>query len=311
MGLDEKALEAVRQWTFTRAYRDWCRPVATQLTAEVEFSLQPPGNAPETSAWPGGPSAVAVDAAGNLFIAASTRVLRMDAKTGVLSTVAGSGTIGYGGDNGPASSAKLGPLGGIAVDRAGNLYIADWSNNRVRKVSHGVITTVAGTGVGGYNGDGPAIACQLKLPHGVAVDAAGNIYIADYGNALVREVSGGVMTTVAGTGRLGFGGDNGPATRAALLHPFGVAVDSSGNLYIADADERRIRKVSHGGITTVAGDGAASYNPDAPLQLARALFHLSLWRSRHGRSHGNDEWLAQAIAAFSRGQPPIPNLDEH
>ena len=121
------------------------------------------------------------------------------------------------------------------MDSAGNLYIADTDNNRIRKVSNGVITTVAGNGTQGFSGDnGPATSAQLNGPDGVAVDSAGNLYIADTDNNRIRKVSNGVITTVAGNGTSGFSGDNGPATSAQLDDPYGVAVDSAGNLYIAD-----------------------------------------------------------------------------
>jgi uncharacterized protein (TIGR03437 family) len=172
----------------------------------------------------------------------------LDAKTGVLTLVAGNGTPGYSGDNGPATSAQLYDPYVVAVDAAGNLYIADSSNCRIRKVSNGVITTVAGNGVYGYSGDnGPATSAQVGEPFGVAVDAAGNLYIADTLSARVRKVSNGVIATVAGSGLTGpaggggFSGDYGPATSARLNGPSGVAVDSAGNLYIADTGNDRIR----------------------------------------------------------------------
>ena len=147
------------------------------------------------------------------------------ASNGVITTVAGNGTFGFSGDNGPATSAQLIPAW-IAVDSAGNLYIDDYGNNRIRKVSNGVITTVAGNGTSSFSGDnGPATSAQLSRPYGVAVDTAGNLYIADYLNYRVRKVSGGLITTVAGNG-LGYGplGDDGPATNASFF-PFDVAVD--------------------------------------------------------------------------------------
>jgi sugar lactone lactonase YvrE len=128
------------------------------------------------------------------------------------------------------------------VDAAGNLYIADFGDNRVRKVSNGVITTVAGNGTQGFSGDnGPATSAQLFTPAGVAVDSAGNLYIADKGNNRIRKVSNGMITTVAGNGTQGFGGDNGPATGAQLYSPAGVAVNSASNLYIADYGNARVR----------------------------------------------------------------------
>jgi uncharacterized protein (TIGR03437 family) len=226
-----------------------------------------PVNIPGTSATLGNPYGVAVDGAGNLFFSDGLNVvLRLDATTGILTLVAGNGTPGFSGDNGPATSAQLYDPTGIALDGAGNLYIADTWNNRIRKVSNGVITTVAGSGIEGFSGDnGPATSAQLYLPYGIAVDAAGNLYIADTGDNRVRKVSNGVITTVAGSGPTGlhnggYGGDNGPATSAQLYDPQGVAVDTAGNLYIADSYNGRIRKVSNGVITTVAGGGVCSYS---------------------------------------------------
>src|SRR5258708_7626111 len=131
---------------------------------------------------------------------------------------------------------------GVAVDSTGSLYIADTGNYRIRKVSGGVITTVAGNGTYGYSGDnGPATSAQISSVYGVAVDSTGNLYIADANNFRIRKVSSGVITTVAGNGTPGYSGDNGPATSAQISYPYGVAVDSTGNLYIADTGNNRIR----------------------------------------------------------------------
>ena len=155
--------------------------------------------------------------------------------------MAGNGTAGYGGDNGPASTAGLNYPYAVAVDSAGNLYIADSSNRRIRKVSNGVITTVAGNGYEGFTGDnGPATSAELDLPQGIAVDSAGSLYIADLNR--IRKVSSGVITTVAGNGVCcGFTGDGGPAASAQFAYPQGVAVNSAGNVYIADTSNNRIR----------------------------------------------------------------------
>jgi uncharacterized protein (TIGR03437 family) len=222
-----------------------------------------PVNIPGTSASLSSLNAVAVDVAGNVFFTDRHHaVLRLDATTGVLTVVAGNGTPGYSGDDGPATKAQLNNPRGVAVDAAGNLYIADNYNDRVRKVSNGVITTVAGNGVYGYSGDnGPATSAQVSGPNGVALDAAGNLYIADTGSHHIRKVSNGVITTVAGNGVYGYGGDNGPAISAQVFTT-GVAVDSMGNLYIADTYNNRIRKVSNGVITTVAGNGTGGYGGD-------------------------------------------------
>ena len=193
------------------------------------------------------PSGAAFDRAGNAYIACmvANRVIRID-RRGVYTTVAGSGVAGYAGDNGRATKAALNGPTGIAIDRHGNLFIADFLNNRVRKVDrHGVITTFAGNGLTGLSGDGwPASSVQIWQPTAVAVDAAANVYIVEGATSRVRKVDpNGVMTTIAGTGRSGFTGDGGPANRADLQSPTDVAVDAHGNIYIADRGNNRIRKV--------------------------------------------------------------------
>jgi len=220
------------------------------------------------------PSGVAVDAAGNLYIADTYnhRVRRVDAATGTITTVAGTGVQGYGGDGGPATGATLSGPAGVAVDALGNLFIADEGNCRVRRVdaATGTITTVAGTGVRGYAGDGgPATSAELTFPSGVAVDAAGTVFIADRANNRVRRVDAttGVITTVAGIGSFGYSGDGGPATSAALGSPEGLAVDGAGNLFIADTSNNRVRRVdaATGVITTLAGaSGSGSWGDGGP-----------------------------------------------
>ncbi|MBH0186023.1 MAG: hypothetical protein HP477_11600 [Nitrospira sp.] len=222
---------------------------------------------PATAAELNDPTGVAVDTVGNLWIADSLnhRIRKVDA-AGVITTVAGTGGAGFSGDGGPATAAELNDPHGVAVDTAGNLWITDLKNHRIRKVdAAGVITTVAGTGVAGFSGDGgPATAAQLHAPHGVAVDTAGNLWIAERDNYRIRKVdAAGVITTVAGTGVQGFSGDGGPATAAQLVSPNGVAVDTAGNLWIADYDSHRIRKVDAAGvITTVAGTGVLGFSGD-------------------------------------------------
>jgi PKD repeat protein len=216
-----------------------------------------------TSAQLDYPFGVAVDAQGNLYIADQVNQRIRKVSGGIITTVAGTGTAGYSGDGGQATSAQLNNPIGVAVDGQGNLYIADYMNHRIRKVSSGIITTVAGTGTAGYSGDGgQATSAQLDGPVGVGVDAQGSVYIADQGNQRIRKLSGGIITTVAGTGTAGFLGDGGQATSAQLNSPFGVAVDGQGNLYIADASNHRVRKVSGGIITTVAGTGTSGYSGD-------------------------------------------------
>ena len=265
-------------------------------------------NLPGTAAKLPSVRGVALDASGNVFFISGGSsgafdtgysVLRLDAATGILTSVAGNGTPGYSGDNGPATSAQLGGATGVAADRVGNLYIADTNNGVVRKVSNGVITTFAGGGFSNPDCDNcPATSANISdiaaitvdsagslyivegglvrkvtngvitglagfgyftdgvnTPASVAVDSGGALYIAGPACSCIFKVSNGATTTVAGTGVLGFSGDNGPATSAQLTAPRGVAVDDAGNLYIADTGNQRIRKVSNGVITTVAGGG--------------------------------------------------------
>ncbi len=196
------------------------------------------------------PEGLAVDAAGNVYIAdAANHRVRMVTAAGVIATVAGSGHPGFGGDNGPAAAAQLNQPYDLAVDGAGNLYIADYGNQRVRRIgADGNITTVAGNGAKGSNADGgPAVAALLLGPRNVAVDAAGNLYISEFDGHRVRMVApDGTIHTVAGTGVAGLSGDGGPAAAAQVAFPAGLAVDGAGNLFIADTVNVRIRKVQAG-----------------------------------------------------------------
>ncbi|MBI4478483.1 MAG: hypothetical protein HY651_00505 [Acidobacteria bacterium] len=220
---------------------------------------------------------VAVDATGILYIGESFNArIRSVSSDGTITTLAGTGLTNFAGDGGPAISASLSQPYHVAVDADGNLYIADWLNHRIRKVSaNGIISTVAGTGVAGYSGDGDsAVSASLKEPHGVEVDAAGNIYFSDSSNNRIRKISlTGVISTVAGGGSSGSLGDDGQATSASLRTPLGLAFDAtSGNLFIADASNHRIRKVAPTGIiTTVAGNGVGAYSGDGGQATSASL----------------------------------------
>jgi uncharacterized protein (TIGR03437 family) len=217
------------------------------------------------------PNGIALDSAGDLYIADYLNNRVREVSGGVINTVAGISISGSLGDNGSALVAELNDPVGVAVDSTGNLYISDEANNRIRKVSSGVITTVVGDGKAGYIDNVAATSGELNNPLGIAVDAGGNIYIADRDNNRVRKVSGGIINTIAGTGTQGFSGDNGPATSANLNTPTAVAVDSAGNLYIADTGGNRIRKVTNGTITTIAGTGKAGYSGDNGAATAAQL----------------------------------------
>ena len=215
------------------------------------------------------PVAVAADAVGSIYIAdaGNDRVRKVDA-SGTITTVAGTGEADYGGDGGPATEALLNDPRGVAVDALGNVYIADTWNNRVRKIdTSGTITTVAGTGRRGYSWDsvdsGPATEARIGSPHGVAVDALGNLYVAERWNNRVRRIDvTGTITTVAGTGNRGFGGDGGPATAARLNYPTELVADEAGNIYIADEGNDRVRKInSSGTISTISGSEETDDGP--------------------------------------------------
>jgi len=223
------------------------------------------------------PNAVGFDHAGNIYIVdEGSFVVRKVDMSGIITTIAGNGIQGFSGDGGQATNAEFSYLEGVWGDKKGNVYIADEGNRRIRKVhTTGKISTFAGNGTFGYTGDGgPATAAELGTPYRIAIDTADNVYIADQGENVIRKVdTTGIISTVAGNGNSGFSGDGGQATVAEIKYPYGISVDIPGNIYIADCGNNRIREVSTTGIiTTVAGNGIASFSGDGGQATAAELY---------------------------------------
>ena len=239
-------------------------------------------NGPAINAQLNDPYGIAVDSAGNLYISDYQNFVIRKVSGGVITTIAGNATATtcYNGDNIPATTALLCHPAGLALDSAGNLFFADSGNNRVREISTGgTITTVAGTGTAGYNGDGvAATAAQLNNPIDVKLDPSGKLYISDKTNNLIRVVTSGTIGTFAGNAgnrTPGFAGDGGAATSAQLSGPSGIALDAAGNLYIADTGNSVVREVSGGTINTIAGSGAAAFAGDGGPPSGASLFEPS------------------------------------
>lgn len=237
---------------------------------------------PATTAQLNIPHGVAVDVFGNIYIAEELnyRIRKIDISTGIISTVAGTGTAGYNGDGIPATTAQVNSALGLAFNASGDLIIADRYNNRIRKVDKttGIISTIAGTGTAGYNGDGiTATAAQLYNPIAVAFDANDNLLIADWVNNRLRKVDkvSGLISTIAGNGTAGYNGDGIAATTAQINTPFGIVFDNTGNIYFAEYFGQRIRKItiSTGLISTIGGTGTGGYNGDG---IAATTAQLSI-----------------------------------
>ncbi|HEY6347166.1 MAG TPA: hypothetical protein VIY49_37215 [Bryobacteraceae bacterium] len=235
-----------------------------------------PNNTPALAATLYVPIAVVADTSGNFYTAAAglNQIIKVDPQ-GIASIYAGTGGSGYSGDGGPAAAAQVNGPAGMARDAAGNLYIADSFNNVIRKVStNGIISTYAGNGKTGYTGDGgPALQARMNYPVAIAFDSHGDLYIADVTNNVIRMVTpNGIISTFAGVGTPGVGGDRGPAMEALLDQPMGVAVDSNNNVYIADSANNTVRVVGTNGIINqFAGDYEAGYTGDGGYAISAFL----------------------------------------
>ncbi len=229
------------------------------------------------------PSGVCVTPGNDIYITSSNAVRKVNANSGFITTIAGSNAYGYSGDGGFAINATMQSPKSICLDPAGNLYVAEYSGNRIRKinaVSH-IISTVAGTGTAGYSGDeGPAVNASLNTPQGINTDDSGNLYIADTYNSRVRKINfaTGIITTIAGIGSPSFSGDGGLAIKAGVAYPVSVCVDAMGNVYIAEVFSgitSRIRKINAttGVITTIAGNGIYAYGGDGGPATNASLFN--------------------------------------
>ncbi len=213
---------------------------------------------------------------------------------GTITTIAGNGAYGFSNDGGAATNAELEFPGGVTVNNAGDVFVADINNNRIRTInSAGIINTIAGTGTMGYNGDNiPATAAMLMIPYNLATDGS-NIYFADAGNNRIRVINAedGKIYTVAGNGVSGYSGDGSAATDASLNFPTGVALDKQGNLYIADFSNSSIRKVNKAGIiTTIAGNGTDGNSGDGGAATSALLHHPStLTIDKNGNIHFIDD----------------------
>jgi NHL repeat len=258
--------------------------VDSTIAGSYEGSGESGDGGPATAATLSSPGGLAVDAQGDIFMAdTEDNVVREITTNGNIKLIAGNGNEGHSGDGGPAVNAALDSPQSVAVDAAGDVFIADTYNNAIREVTpNGVISTFAGNETAGYSGDnGPATSAQLTSPSGVAVDSLGNVYIADSGNSVIRRVSTtGTITTVAGNyaadqangGAGGFSGNGGPATSAQLNSPQGVALDQAGDLFIADTFNNSIREVTPSGtISSLVNTTAAKGNTNAATAAASTL----------------------------------------
>jgi len=254
------------------------------------------------------PTSVALDGIGNLYIATSNRIVKVDT-SGIINSIAGTGSPGYSGDGGPATAAKLNSAWYVVADSAGNVYFSDASNNCIRKVTtSGVIYTIAGSpDTAGFRGDGgPATAALLDNPVGVAIDCRGNFYFSDRFNARIRKIdAAGMISTIAGNGTNGFSGDGTPATAAQINIVFGIAVDGDGNVFLADANNNRLREISSSGIiSTIAGIGpCASSGIGGPATAACLNYPMGIAVDSAFNIYFSDAFAPRILKISGTGGP--------
>jgi DNA-binding beta-propeller fold protein YncE len=329
------AAAAVPAWRPGSLQPGYITTVAGDLSLEVSQHFAGDGGPAAKAAFVL-PSGIAIDPArGYLYIAdrGNERIRRIDSH-GTITTIAGNGVHGFKGDGGPATESELNDPIDVAVGPDGSVYLAEVTNDRIRRIdTHGIITTVAGTGhhfFGGddvsggvFSGDGvPAGQASLDGPASLAIDSRGDIYLADEGHDRIRRIdTHGIITTVAGTGAHGFGGDGGPATAARLASPKAVALGPDGSLYVADLANQRIRRINpEGVITTIAGDGTKGNTGDggnaidAEVDLGEAhlavdrtgtVYLTSGTRIRRIDSHGIITTVAGSAALSGKSLAPL------
>ncbi len=257
---------------------------------------------PATAAEIQNPAGLYADTTGNLFFAdQSNNRVRMISTSGIITTIIGNGVGGFSGDGGQATAAEINAPQGIFIDKKGNIYIGDFFNNRIRKVNtSGIIRNIAGNGFTNFSGDGgPATAAELNGPSDVCVDTTGNVYIADETFSHIRIVNtSGIINTFAGNGVNGYSGDGGPATAAEIHGPSGVRIDGAQNIYIADLQNRVIRKVNTSGIiSTVAGiAGISNYSGDGgPASAAELTAPTGLCFDGMGNMYISDDYRVRMV----------------
>jgi sugar lactone lactonase YvrE len=231
-------------------------------------------NASATNAELNNPQGLAIGSDGTLYVADTGNQRIRAVRNGIITTIAGTGTQGFYGDNATATNATLNTPTALAIDAQNNLLLCDTGNQRIRRIANGIITTIAGNGTQGFSGDNAAaINAELDTPQGITITSDGRILIADTHNQRIRQIdANGILTTIAGTGVAGSSGDNGPAIAAQLSQPRGLTTDAAGDVLIADTGNQRLRSINPQGIlTTIAGSGTQGFSADGILATVAAL----------------------------------------